>query len=114
MNNKPLFTVGEHILVDNANTAFIIEIHTSNLQKLFKVHYIIENTNEYNVTEDKCRPVTIIAESNSRRISTSTRIPLAPLNSNTPHTPSPQTPIQFSPTNSQFRRLQNIIKSCRT
>ena len=114
MNIKPLFTVGEHILVDNANTAFIIEINTSNLQKLFKVHYIIENTNEYNVTEDKCRPVTIIAESNSRRISTSTRIPLAPLNSNTSHTPSPQTPIQFSPTNSQFRRLQNIIKSCRT
>ena len=61
-NNKPLFTVGEHILVDNANTAFIIEIHTSNLQKLFKVHYIIENTNEYNVTEDRCRPVAIIAE----------------------------------------------------
>ena len=42
MNNKPLFTVGEHILVDNANTAFIIGIHTSNLQKPFKVHYIIE------------------------------------------------------------------------
>ena len=52
-NNKPLFTVGEHILVDNANTAFIIEIHTSNLQKRFKVHCITENTDEYNITEDR-------------------------------------------------------------
>ena len=59
--NKPFFTVCENILVDNANTAFIIEIHTPNLQKRLEVHYIIENTNEYNVTEDRCRPVTIIA-----------------------------------------------------
>ena len=106
-NNKPLFTVGEHILVDNANTAFIIVIHTSNLQKLFKVHFIIENIDEYNANEDRCRPVSIIAESNARhRISTTASIPLAPLNSNTSHTPSSQTPIQPSPTKSQFRRLQ--------
>ena len=57
MNNILLFTVGEYILVGNANTAFNIEIHTSNVQKLFKVHHIIENTDEYNVTEDRCRPV---------------------------------------------------------
>ena len=114
-NNKPLFTVGEHILVNNANTAFIIEIHTSNLQKRFKVHYIIKNIDEYNVTEDTCRPVSIIAESNSRRrIFTTTRIPLAPLNSNISHTLSPQTSNQPSLTKSQFRRLQNIIISCRT
>ena len=89
-NNKPLFTVGEHILVDNANTAFIIEMHTSNLQKLFKVHYIIENTDENNVTEDRCWLVSVIVESNSRRrISTAIRIPLASLNSHTSHTTSP-------------------------
>ena len=102
-NNKPLFTVGEHILIDNANTTFIIEIHTSNLQKRFKVHYIIEDTDEYNVTEDRCRLMSIIAELNSRRrISTTRRTPLAPLNSNNSHTPSPQSPIQLPPTNSQF------------
>ena len=100
---------------NNNKTDFIIKIQTSNLQKLFKVHYIIENTDEYNVTEDRCRPMSIIAKSNSkRRISTTTRIPLAPLNSNNSHTSSPQTPIQPSPTNYQDRRLQNLIKRCRT
>ena len=75
----------------------------------------MENTDEYNVTEDRCRPMSIIAELNSRRrISTTTIIPLVTLNSNNLHTPSPQTPIQPSPRNTQFRRLQNIIKSCRT
>ena len=59
--------------------------------------------------------MSILTESNSRRrISTTTRIPLAPLNSNNSHTSSPQTPIHPSPTNSKFRRLQNVIKSCRT
>ena len=33
MNNISIFTVGGYILVDNANTAFIIEINISNLQK---------------------------------------------------------------------------------
>ena len=36
MNRKPLFTVGENILVDNAKIAFIIKIHTSNLQFFLK------------------------------------------------------------------------------
>ena len=94
-NKKPPLTVGEHIHVDNANTSFIIKINTSNLQKLFKVHYIIDNTNEYNVTEDRCKPVSIIAESSSRRrISTTTRIFLASLHSNTSHTPSSKSAIQ--------------------
>ena len=114
-NNKPLFTVGECILVDNANTAFIIEIHTSNLQNRLKVYYIIENTDEYNITEKRCRPVSIMVESDSRRrISKTTRIHLAPMNSHTLNTPSPQITIQSSPTNSQCRRLQNMIKSWRT
>ena len=52
-NNKPLFIVGNHIFVDNSNIAFIIEIHTSNLQKRFKVHCITENTDGYNITEDR-------------------------------------------------------------
>ena len=41
----PHFTVGEYILIDTANTAFIIEINASILPNHFKVHYIIENTN---------------------------------------------------------------------
>ena len=54
----------------------------------FKVQYIIENTDEYNVAEERCRLVSIIAESNSRsRISTTTSIPLDSLNSNTFNTP---------------------------
>ena len=90
MNNKPIFTVGKHILVGTTNTTLIIEIYTSNPQRRFKVHYIIENTDEYNVTEDRYRPVSIIVESSlRRRISTTTRIFLAQLNSNTSHTPSP-------------------------
>ena len=102
-NNKSLFIVGNHIFVDNSNIAFIIEIHTSNLQKRFKVHCITENTDEYNITEDRWRPVSIITESNSkRRISTTARLPLAPLKSNTAHTPWPQTPIQPSPTTPNF------------
>ena len=32
MNNIPIFTIDEHILVDNVNTAFNIKINTSNLQ----------------------------------------------------------------------------------
>ena len=60
------FTVAEYILVDNANTAFIIEIHSSKLQRLFKVHYIIEDTDEYNAIEDRCRPASIITELSSR------------------------------------------------
>ena len=92
-NNKPLFTVGEHIVVVNANTTFIIKIHTLNLQKRFKVHCIIENTDEYNVTEHRCRPVSIIAELNSRRrISTTTIIPLATLNTNS----NPTLTLRFS------------------
>ena len=63
MNSIPLFTVSDHILFDNANTVFIIEIHISNLQKLLKVHYINKNTDEYNVTEDRRRPVSTIEES---------------------------------------------------
>ena len=87
MNNKSLFTIDEYVFVENANTYLIIQIHSSNLQKRFKVHYIIEDTDEYNVTEDRCRLMSIIAELNSRRrISTTTRIPLAPLNSNNSHT----------------------------
>ena len=115
MKNKPRITVCQYILVDNASTVFIIERHTSNLQKCFKVHYIIESTDEYNVFEDKYRPLLIIEGTSSRhRISTTIRIPLSSLNSNTSHTPSPQPPIQPSPTKSQFRMLQSIIENCRT
>ena len=60
MNNIPLFTVDEYNLVNNTNADFIMEINTSNLQKLFKVHYIIENTDEYNVSEERCRPVFLL------------------------------------------------------
>ena len=102
-NKKPPLTVGEHIHVDNANTSFIIKINTSNLQKCFKVHYIIENTDEYNVAEERCRPLSINAELNSRRrLSTTTRISLDPLNSNTSNTSLPQPPIQPSPKNINF------------
>ena len=48
IRNIPLFAVDEYIFVDNANTALIIEIHSSNLKKI-KVHYIIEITDEFNV-----------------------------------------------------------------
>ena len=59
--------------------------------------------------------MSVIVESNSRRrISTAIRIPLASLNSHTSHTTSPQTSIKISPTRYQYRRIQNIIKSCRT
>ena len=115
MNNVPIFSICEHIIVGNAITTFTIEVNPSNLRKHFKVHYIIENIEEYNVAEERYRPVSIIEESNSkRRIYKTTRIPLTPLKSNTFNILSPQPPIQPSPTNSQFRRLNNIIKSCRT
>ena len=64
MNNIPVFTVGEHILVDNAITTFVIEIHTSNLLKRFKVHYVIEYIYKHNVAKERCRNVSIITESN--------------------------------------------------
>ena len=67
MNNVPLFSVGEHIFFDNVNTAFVIEINISKLRFFFKVHYIIDNTDKYNVAEEICGPVSIISESNSRR-----------------------------------------------
>ena len=87
MNNKSLFTIDEYVFVENANTYLIIQIHSSNLQKRFKVHYIIEDTDEYSVTENICRPVSIVAESNSmRHISTTLIIPVATFNSNNSHT----------------------------
>ena len=61
MNNIPII-----------NTVFIIKSNTSNL--IFKVYYFIENTDEYNFSEERYRPVSIIEESNSTpRISTTTK-----------------------------------------
>ena len=48
-----LFTDGEHILVDNTNKAFIIEIHTSTLQNVFKFTTLLKTlTNTSSLNKD--------------------------------------------------------------
>ena len=75
---------------------------------MFKHHYIIENMDEYNVAKKRSKPVSIIAESNSRsRIFTTISIPRGTLNSNTSNIPSPQPLMQPLATNFQFRKLKN-------
>ena len=48
------------------------------------------------------------------RISTTIKMSLAILYSNTSTIPSTKPSIQYLDTNSKFRRLQNIIKICQT
>ena len=72
----PLLIIGEYILIDNTNTHFIIKINSSNLLNEFKVYYIIENTDEYNVAEERYRPAFIFVGSKSKCfVSTIIRIP---------------------------------------
>ena len=86
MNNTPVFTAND-ILVYNF--------------KYIKIFVINERTDETNVAEERCRPISIIAKSNPIRcISTTMRIPLARLSSNTSNMPSTKPPIQSSTTNS--------------
>ena len=85
------------------------------IYNFLKFHYSIESTDKHIVYQERCRRVSIITESQSRCLtSTTIRIPLGALNSNNLNIPSLQPPKQSSATKSQFRTLKNIIKSSQT
>ena len=59
LNIPSLFTVGEIVKIDNDTTAYIIEIRGEKFDYFFKVKYIIDNRIESNVSEHRCKVVSI-------------------------------------------------------
>ena len=55
----PLYTFGDNVLVDEQKRVYITNIRGEVGDLFFKVHYIIEKTKKSNVTQSRCRVVSI-------------------------------------------------------
>ena len=71
--NTPLFTIGDIVLIDNQDKAYIISIRGEINDLFFILKFVIGQTIEQNVSQYRCRVVPIFEHQTSSRNTNPTR-----------------------------------------
>ena len=101
----PLFSIGDIVKVDNTDRGYIIELRGKKHDLFLKIKYIINNKIETNVSQHRCKVISIDEINNSTR---SGRIQRYSEVRNLPSQP-PSQPIIYQQRRTPFKILKDTV-----